>query len=127
MIKPQTTTERRKSPRHRVLYRMDVTDAAKKYFGCLLDVSSSGMRIQASEDTDVLSVTKLRIELPQWLEMGDAIRVEGRFVWCKSKAAGKLEAGFSFNTLSEREQVALDQLIDRLSLAAEEDGLDSIS
>ena len=114
--------DRRKIVRHRVHYRMDVSNPAGEFFGCLLDVSSSGMRVQTSEDVDVLNVTKLHIELPRWLELGETIRIQGRFVWCKGKARGKMEAGFSFDGLREGEQDKLDNLVDRITQAAEDDG-----
>ena len=121
-MNPRVTIERRKTPRQRVHYRMDVSDPNGEFFGCLLDVSSSGMRVLTSEDVNVLNVTKLKIELPRWLELGETIRIEGRFVWCKAKSRGKMEAGFSFDGLRESEQDKLDQLVDRVSQAAEEDG-----
>ncbi len=118
--------ERRTLTRQRVHYRMDVSGTSNAFFGCLLDISASGMRVLCSEEVDVLNVNKLSVRLPKWLELGDEIRVQGRFVWCKAQARQRVEGGFSFDALAEGERVLLEQLVDKLTIAAMEDGLQSI-
>ena len=120
------TDDRRDRVRTRVHYRMDVTDKSKKFFGCLLDLSECGMRVLCSEEVDVLNVDKLRIELPQWLELGSEIRLYGRFVWCKAKSRQRVEAGFAFEKLSERDRHLLEQVVERLVQAAAEDGVRAV-
>ena len=124
-----TTTgvdERRKLTRQRVYYRMDVLDGSGTFFGCMLDVSASGMRVLCSEEIDVLNVTKLRIHLPKWLDLGEEIRVQGRFVWCKAQSRQKVEGGFSFDELHDRERSLLEHLVERLATAALDDGLENV-
>ena len=123
----KSDNDRRAIARQRVHYRMDVCENSEALFGCLLDVSTTGMRVLCSEDVDVLNVSKLRIRLPLWLELGPEIRVEGRFVWCKAMARQRVEAGFSFGALKERERTVLEHLIQRLSQAADEDGFETVS
>jgi len=117
------TGERRKQKRQRVHYRMDVLDGSGAFFGCLLDVSTAGMRVLCSDEVDVLKVTSLRIHLPKWLELGSEIRLQGRFVWCKAQSRQRVEGGFSFESVPERESTLLEQLVDRLAAAAAADGL----
>jgi len=119
--------ERRKRNRERVHYRMDVLDGAGAFFGCLLDVSTSGMRVLCSEEVDVLKVTSLHIHLPKWLELGPEIRVQGRFVWCKAQSRQRVEGGFSFEGVHEHECTLLEHLLDRLATAAAADGLGDVS
>lgn len=114
--------ERRDTARQRMQYRMDVLDAKKSYFGCLLDISVTGMRVVCSEDVNILNLTKLRIELPRWLDLGDEICVEGRFVWCKATTRQRVEGGFSFDNLSDNDARVLRTLVEKLWVAAMEDG-----
>ena len=115
--------DRRALARQRVRYRMDVLDASGAFFGCMLDVSHSGMRILCAEEIDALTVTKLRIQLPKWLALGDEICVQGRFVWCKAQSRQRVEGGFAFDGLKACDYALLEKLVEALAVAAQHDEL----
>jgi len=89
--------------------------------GCLLDVSRSGMRVRFKQELDVAAIEALRIDLPQWLELGRSLEVCGRFVWVRRTDSGATEAGFAFDRLPRKEASVLQVLIQRLSDALAED------
>ncbi len=115
------TLERRINPRRRVVYRMDVTGKDGELLACLIDISLGGMRVRWFAPVDVADVTKLRIEFPQWLGMGEGLPVKGRFVWCKPLEGGKVEAGFAFVEAGKKQLAMLESLMDKIATAAEED------
>ncbi len=114
--------EKRQTPRRRVAYRMDVSDRSRGMVGCLLDLSSSGMRVLCSPGMDIVHADRLRIEFPRWLELGAGLEVKGRFVWCKACADGYgTEAGFAFDTFSKKERALLEVLIAKIADANQDD------
>ena len=117
---PSTATERRSSVRQPVAYRLDVVVPGGNA-GCLLDVSASGMRVRFKLEVDLGTTEALRIELPQWLELGRSLDVRGRFVWVRRTESGVTEAGFAFDGHSRKESSALEALVERLSQALDED------
>jgi hypothetical protein len=113
-------SERRAAPRQRVAYRLDalVKDGT---VGCLLDVSTSGLRARFKHALDVGAIQSLRIEFPRWLELGAGLDVHGRFVWVRTTPSGATEAGFAFDELSRKVESVLEVLVQRLSEALAED------
>ena len=75
-----STAERRTSPRLPVVYRLDVI-ADGGNVGCLLDISTSGMRVRFKQPLDVGATQSLRVVFPRWLELGDGLETRGRFAW----------------------------------------------
>ena len=121
MSSEKTTVERRSAPRKRVAYRMDVTDDERAMVGCLLDLSTGGMRVLCSGNMDILNVQSLRIEFPRWLDLGDGLPVKGRFVWCKSCSDGYgTEAGFAFDSMSKKDKALLEMLVNKLAEATQD-------
>lgn len=115
------TTERRRAERRRVAYRMDVTDEERGMVGCLLDLSTSGMRVLCGPGLDIVKTESLRIEFPRWLQLGEGIDVKGRFVWCKACSDGYgTEAGFAFDAMSRRETALLGALITKIAATSED-------
>jgi hypothetical protein len=113
-------TERRAAERQRVAYRLDVT-TGNGHPGCLLDVSTSGLRVRFKHALDVGAVQGLRIDFPRWLELGSGIEVDGRFVWVRATPNGGTEAGFAFAELSRKVEGVLAVLVQRLADAETED------
>lgn len=114
--------ERRSSVRRTVCYRMDVTDEQGALFGCVVDLSSAGLRLRGSETLDLTETRELFVELPRWLGLGPRLALPGRFVWCKMlPESGELEAGYAFGELTARGHRLLGSLLARLSDAAEAD------
>ena len=111
--------ERRKHPR--IHYRMDVLDKKGTFFGCILDVSLGGMRISCSTEKDIVDAEKLRIVVPRWVSIEREIDIRGRFIWYRQEGSGKIEAGFRFDSLRERDRRSLEKLLERLSVAISED------
>ena len=116
----QTTAERRSAQRHTVVYRLDVI-ASEGSVGCLLDISSAGMRVRFKQALDVGEIESLRVEFPRWLELGDGLETRGRFVWVRSIGSSGTEAGFSFDGLKRKEHSVLEVLVQRLAEAVTED------
>jgi hypothetical protein len=111
--------ERRAAARYSVAYRLDVS-VPDGNAGCLLDISTTGMRVRFRHAFDLATTTRLRIEFPRWLELGSHLEVGGRFVWLRSGPSGT-EAGFAFDGLSRKELSVLQVLIQRLTEAQLED------
>lgn len=126
MHPPRTSavSERRVATRQRVAYRLDVL-AGEGHSGCLLDVSTSGLRVRFKPGVDVGPIENVRIEFPRWLELGAGLEVAGRFVWVRTTASGAPEAGFAFDALSRKVQGVLEVLVQRLSEAQVEDQADA--
>jgi hypothetical protein len=117
----KSTAERRQSRRRRVAYRMDVTDQERSMVGCLLDLSTGGMRVLCGAGLDIVNSEKLRIEFPRWLDLGDGLVVSGRFVWCKACSDGTgTEAGFAFEALSRKDTAFLTVVIEKIADATQE-------
>lgn len=119
---PQKSTmgDRRAAPRQQVAYRLDVI-VPDGVAGCLLDVSLTGIRVRFKHELDLGATQSLRIDFPQWLELGNGLDVRGRFVWVRRTETGATEAGFSFDGLSRKEESVLQVLVQRLSEALSED------
>jgi len=115
--------ERRAVPRQRVTYRLDVTTAQGDN-GCLLDLSTTGLRVRFKKELDVAAIHAIRIDFPRWLELGAGLDVSGRFVWVRAGSAGAVEAGFAFDELSRKVESVLEVLVQRLSDALVEDRAD---
>ncbi len=113
-------SERRSSPRQPVAYRMDVLDPEGNA-GCLLDISTTGMRVYFRRGLDLQGTGELRLEFPRWLELGSGITVPGRFVWVRNEEEGGCECGFAFGHLSRKDHDALEQLIHRLAAVVASD------
>lgn len=126
MQPPRTSavSERRAATRQRVAYRLDVL-AGDGHSGCLLDISSSGLRVRFKPGVDVGLIERVCIEFPRWLELGASLEVGGRFVWVRKTASGAPEAGFAFGPLSRKVQGVLEVLVQRLSEALSEDQADA--
>ena len=118
--KGASTADRRIAPRQQVTYRLDVL-GSDGCGGCLLDISSSGMRVRFKAGLDVSAIQRLRVEFPRWLELGTGLDLTGRFVWLRTTASGGTEAGFAFDGLSRKEAGLLAVLIQRLGEALAED------
>jgi hypothetical protein len=118
--KGSTTADRRIAARQQVAYRLDVVTMSGNA-GCLLDISSSGMRVRFKSELDVSSTLSLSVVFPRWLELGEGIDLSGRFVWVRNTSGGATEAGFAFDGLSRKEDGVLSVLVQRLSEALAED------
>lgn len=115
-----STSDRRVAQRQSVAYRLDVvTDEGE--VGCLLDLSLTGMRVRFKGALDAGKTTRLTVEFPRWLELGEGVTLSGRFAWMKSREAGVQELGFAFDGVGRKEQGVLAVLIQRLSEAQAED------
>lgn len=122
MVNENVMAERRQTRRRRVAYRMDVTDQERSMVGCLLDLSTGGMRVLCGPGVDIVGSDELRIEFPRWLDLGEGLPVKGRFVWCKACGDGYgTEAGFAFDAMSKKESLLLEALIDKLAAAIQDD------
>lgn len=119
-LRRSAVSERRAAPRQVVAYRLDVV-ATGGTSGCLLDVSSTGMRVRFKRSLDVSPIDRLSIEFPRWLELGGGLELRGRFVWMRSTSGGDTEAGFAFDGLSRKEESVLRVLVQRLADALAED------
>ncbi len=117
-------SERRAAVRQRVTYRLDVLLGDGRA-GCLLDVSTTGLRVRFRPVLDVGPIQSLRIEFPRWLELGAGLDVSGRFVWVRTTPAGATEAGFAFDELSRKVESVLEVLVQRLSEALIDDQSDA--
>jgi len=108
--------DRRASQRTQVSYRLDAWDPAGSFLGCILDVSTLGVRVLLlEEDVRVDAVKGIRLDLPRWLDLGPCIELGGRFVWCKSRReGGETEAGFSFASVRPAQLRMLELLIAKL-------------
>ena len=111
--------ERRANRRQRVAYRLDVL-AGDGNAGCLLDVSSAGLRVRFKRAVDVSTIHSLRIDFPRWLELGTGLDVQGRFVWLRTTPTDATEAGFAFDGLSRKVTSVLEVLVQRLTEAVAE-------
>lgn len=118
--KGSATADRRIAPRQQVAYRLDVVSPDGNA-GCLLDISSTGMRVRFKAGLDVGSTQRLCVVFPRWLELGAGIDLTGRFVWMRNTSSGATEAGFAFDGLSRKEDGVLAVLVQRLSEALAED------
>jgi len=118
-VRSLSGTERRTAPRQ-VAYRLDMS-ASDGAGGCVLDISTAGMRVRFKRALDVGALTALHIEFPRWLDIGTGLDVRGRFVWVRSTETGGTEAGFAFDDLGRKERSVLHQLIHRLGEALSED------
>ena len=117
--------ERRSARRQQVAYRLDVI-TREGLNGCLLDISTTGMRVRFSKGLDVSATEALRVEFPRWLELGKGLDLRGRFVWVRAGTGAATEAGFAFSGLSRKQQSQLSALIQRLAEALREDNPDPI-
>ncbi len=113
--------EKRRAPRRPVLYRLDVTDASDRLVGYLVDISLGGMRVRCTAGTNVNEANHLRVVLPRWMDLGETLDFSGRFAWCKPADDERVEGGFVFDGLSDRDRSALDAFIERIADAAVED------
>jgi hypothetical protein len=118
-----TAADQRQESRRTVLYRLDVLDVHGAPLGFLIDLTSAGMRVRCTVDSDLTEVARLRIEFPRWMELGTGLTVEGRFVWTKELPGGRPEGGFVFAKLGAEGTAVLDSLMDKVAEAALEDGL----
>ena len=120
---PSVLTDRRLAPRTSVRCRLDVTHPDGRFLGCLIDVSTGGMRLRCAKGTDIGAVDELRIEFQRWLGLGERLALSGRFAWRKPEDwNGWFEAGFALGDLSKSQRAALEALVERLEQAAHEDG-----
>ena len=119
-FRSQPAADRRATPRQLVAYRLDVV-TADGAAGCLLDVSTTGVRVRFKHALDVSATQGLRVDFPRWLELGAGLDLSGRFVWLRGTADGGTEAGFAFDGLSRKESSVLEVLIQRLTEAVAED------
>jgi hypothetical protein len=118
---PEFLFERRRVPRHPVLYRFDVVDSSNSFVGYVMDIVSGGIRVRCVPEVVVEELTSLRIEFPRWLNLGTGLTVPGRFVWCKRVEGGGVEGGFAFDAIEAADQELLDAMIDRIVDASIED------
>ena len=107
--------DRRAAPRNQVAYRFDAWDDRGNFLGCILDMSTLGVRVLLMEDIDVQKVKGLRFDLPRWMNMGPHVEVKGGFVWSKDpRDNGEREAGFSFDAISAAQLKKMERLIKSL-------------
>ena len=115
--------ERRRGRRTHTTYRLPVV-GKKGVSAYLQDISTEGMRVRFLDDTDLEDVTQLRIELPAWVGLGAKIDLDGRFVWVRPCGGeGGPEGGFAFSALPAKKVARIEELIECIQRAAEEDGL----
>lgn len=119
-LRSSAVSDRRAAHRQLVAYRLDVT-ADEGCSGCLLDLSTTGMRVRFKAGLDLGSTRHLRLDFPRWLELGAGLELSGRFVWMRTRPDGATEAGFAFDGLSHKEESLLTVLIQRLAEALAED------
>ncbi len=104
---------------------MDVTVGPGKLLGCIVDLSLGGMRLRCAPGADLTVVSRVRIEFPRWVGLGEGLALRGRFAWRKpADPNGWFEAGFAVQELSKAERSTIEALIGRLEQAAREDGRD---
>lgn len=115
-------TDRRLAPRTTVRCRLDVTHLNGRFLGCLVDMSTGGMRVRCAPGADLEAVEHLRIELQRWIGLGEHLTLAGHFAWCKpADLNGWFEAGFALVGLSRDERERVEALVKRLEQAARED------
>lgn len=113
---PTSWNDRRSAQRTQVAYRLDTLDDHGNFIGCILDLSTLGVRVLLLEPVDADRVKGLHLDFPRWLGLGDGLQLKGRFVWCKgAKGEGETEAGFSFDAIGPTQLRVLEQLIEKLS------------
>jgi hypothetical protein len=100
---------------------MDVTDVAGERVGYVVDLTEDGMRVRFHLGVDLACLEELLVLLPGWMELGDRLRVAGRFVWCRPFGPGVTEGGFVFESLEEDERWTVEGVIASIARAAAED------
>ena len=113
--------DRRGRTRNRIPYRMDVCDGTGAPVGYLVDISTEGMRVRFRQGLDAGLVERIEIQFPHWMELGQALAVQGRFLWCKPFGIGTTEGGFVFEGLDAPTMATIDALVETVRRAEEED------
>ena len=113
---PTSWNDRRSAHRTQVAYRLDTWDDRGNFLGCILDLSTLGVRVLLLEETSIERAKGIRLDFPRWLGLGEGLELKGRFVWCKTqRETGETEAGFSFDAVPSAQLRTLERLIETLS------------
>ena len=106
--------EARKQPRMHVVSYLKISEHGNdRDLGRVFDITTDGLRLQASDPIDANSVYEFEMAMPPRKGPGQTVRFDGEVVWCrKSAKSGYYDAGVQLRDVPDEVSEVLKQIID---------------
>jgi len=105
--------DKRKNRRKNTSIRIGVYDTdSDDFFGCLVDLSVDGVKIESETEIDIDLLYHFRMKLPEEVRGTSSIQFEARSKWCEQvENSSCFETGFVFEEISRDDLDVVEVLL----------------